>query len=218
MTKIILILEFILFFLLGCDNNKIPKNKENSQLYTEKPINLGFIKLFNANALSDKTIWKNSLQYKIINDIFLNQKEIVDSEKTKLLNLTSMDIREYIQNIRLTQYVTIQDSLDYMNQIDTTLLIFDCVKLKNTICVSVKKYLQLFDSNTIDKGWILFNKEYGKYGIHYYSIPLVNTAKDKAIMIMGGFAYKQGSKELLFLKKNNIGKWAIYNKILIEII
>ncbi|MFZ1799039.1 MAG: hypothetical protein WAU24_04180 [Chitinophagaceae bacterium] len=148
----------------------------------------------------------------------MKKEELPNAENIKLLNLTSQDIRTYFENIKLTEYVTIQDSIDFMNQMDTGLYIFDCNKFKNTICVSVSEYLEIFGLHKSKDNWISFNKLYGKYGLHYFSIPLVNSTENKAIMISGGVAYRQGSRELLFLEKNQKAQWVVYKSVLLEII
>jgi len=220
--KIILAAEISLIFLSGCKNNdtqSITSNKETNEKYTfYPPTQFGFLILPEKKAESVNKTWIQPLQYKIINDLNFKIEELSNSEKIKLLNLTSQDIRTYFENIKLTEYVTIQDSIDFMNQMDTGLYIFDCNKLKNTICVSVAEYLDIFGLHKPEDNWISFNKLYGKYGLHYFSIPLVNSMGNKAIMIMGGANYKQGSKELLFLEKNSKEKWVVYKNVQLEII
>lgn len=219
--KIILAAEISLIFLCGCKNNdtqSITSNKETNEKYTfHPPFLFGFLILPEKKAVSVNKIWIQPLQYKIINDLNFKIEELPNTEKIKLLNLTSQDIRTYFENIKLTEYVTIQDSIDFMNQMDTGLYIFDCNKLKNTICVSVAEYMEIFGLHKPEDNWTSFNKLYSKYGLHYFSIPLVNSTENKAIMISGGVAYSQGSRELLFLEKNQKAQWAVYKSVLLEI-
>ena len=220
--KIILAAEISLIFLSGCKNNdtqSITSNKETNEKYTfHPPTQFGFLILPEKKAVSVNKPWIQQLQYKIINDLNFKIEELSNSEKIKLLNLTSQDIRTYFENIKLTEYVSVQDSIDFMNQMDTCLYIFDCNKLKNIICVSVPEYMEIFGLHKPKDNWISFNNLYGKDGLHFFSIPVVNSTENKAIMISGGVAYRQGSKELLFLEKNQKAQWVVYKSVLLEII
>ena len=220
--KIILAAEISLIFLCGCKNNdtqSITSNKETNEKYTfHPPFLFGFLILPEKKAVSVNKIWIQPLQYKIINDLNFKIEELPNTEKIKLLNLTSQDIRTYFENIKLTEYITIQDSIDYISKMDTGLYIFDCNKIKNVICVSVSECVKIFGSKNSDDNWLSFIKSNGNYGLHYFSIPIVNSTENKAIMISGGVAYRQGSRELLFLEKNQKAQWVVYKSVLLEII
>lgn len=67
----------------------------------------------------------------------------------------------------------------------------------------------LFSGESIDSGWIRFRAIYGNYGLHYFSIPLLNRDKTKALMTAGGWGGSRlGSGDLLLLVKKG-DRWRI---------
>ena len=79
-------------------------------------------------------------------------------------------------------------------------------------------YFQVFKNKQKDSAWNDFIDKYGLYGIHYFSIPIFNKEKTKAIIISGGEGSSRiGDKSLLIFYFKD-GKWEIIKDISLEII
>ena len=205
------IITIIVVTLISCAEK--PKQKEN--IGPPKLIDLGVVIIDSLSAIQIKPLIKDKDVYQLLSDAILPQGRLSETEKLKLINLTTADITNNIK-FPLTNYCDIRDSINFFANLDKVTYSFDCSLLQNTVCISGNDIALLL---TLDKenGWKDFRNEYGKYGVHYFSIPLFNLDKTKAIIIVGGAgSTKTGSKELLFLKKVK-GKWTINQEVTLGI-
>jgi hypothetical protein len=179
-------------------------------------IYLGVVITDSLSAIQTKPLVKDKDVYQLLSDAIIPQGQLSDIEKLKLINLTTADIRSNIK-FPLTLYCDAHDSIDFFTNLDKRTYMFDCSLLTNTACISGADIAQIFGLDK-EKGWTDFRNRYGKYGLHYFSIPLFNSNRTKAILITGGAgSTKTESKELLFLEKVR-NKWTIYREVTLEII
>lgn len=212
MRRYKLTLYFILIAFASCINNR----QTEEQIPPPRVIDFGVVVEDSIHAIQTKLVVKDNDVYQLLNDAILPHGLLKDPEKLKLLNLTTSDIR-YSIKFPLTDYCSKQDSIAFFLNIDTLTYSFDCSQLTNTICISVPNFLEIFCLD-IQKGWTDFRNKYGNYGLHYFSVPLFNHHRTKAIIISGGNGSdKIGSKKLLFLKKTG-NKWTVHKEVVLEII
>lgn len=179
-------------------------------------IDFGVVTTDSLGAIQIKPLYKDKDVYQLLSDAILPQGKLSNLEKLKLINLTTADIRSKIE-FQLTLYCDVQDSIDFFANLDTKTYCFDCSLLPNTVCFSSADIAQLFALYD-EKGWANFRNKYGNYGLHYFSIPLFNSDRTKAIIIYGGMgSTKTGSTELLLLEKAR-SKWTIYRTVTLGII
>ena len=191
------------------------KQTQKENIGPPKLLNLGVVITDSLSAIQNKPLIQDRDIYQLLSDAILPQGQLSEKEKLKIINLTTADIINYIK-FPLTKYCDIQDSIIFFTNLDKETYSFDCTLLQNTVCISGTDIGLIFNLDN-EITWKDFRNKYGKYGIHYFSIPLFNIDKTKAIIVTGGAgSTKTGSKELLFLKKVK-GKWTINQKVTLGI-
>ena len=215
-----LVFALMMLTLLHCTDDPIRvtvTHEEKEQAPPPPPINFGVVTAFRDQAAGVKAVYVSDNVYQLLHDAITPGGQINDSEKLKLLNITTSDIRQYTKSVHsLSKYCSKQDSTDFFTNIDTARYVFDNTRLINIICIPVPEYLQIFNKGNCADNWGAFRNKYGKYGLHYWSIPLFNQSHTKALMITGGAGdCRIGSNELILLLKEK-GKWRIKDEVTLE--
>ena len=216
-----LVFALVMLTLQHCINEPIkvtvtPEEKE--QKPPPPQTDFGVVIAFREQAAKVKAVYASDNVYQLLHDAIAPRGQKSDSEKLKLLNITTADIRHYTQSVHsLSKYCSKQDSTDFFANIDTATYSFDSARLINIICISVPEYLQIFNKGNCADNWDAFRNKYGHYGLHYLSIPLFNRSHTKALMITGGVGNcRLGSKELILLVKGK-DKWRIKDEVTLEV-
>ncbi len=212
-----LFLLLSLLILFGC-SGKAPQSHQYIEKKPPKPpVAYGFAHVSNDSvALEAKDTLKEDVYYKILNDAILPAGKLNLKKKIKFTNLTSKWVIEYLKDTSLLRYFT-KDELTILDSEATqrAIYIFDPKRMNNAVSISVSDEIKIFKNKPKEKAWKYFNETYGLYGLHYFSVPLLNKEKNKAIVISGGVGYflgMTGSEEILILNLVG-GKWQIIKKI-----
>ena len=134
--------QTILLIVLGltaCINN--PQTEGN--ILPPRLIDFGVVTVDSLKAIQTKSILHDKEVYQLLSDAILPHGHLKDSEKLKLVNLTTSDIQRNIE-FPLTDYCSRQDSVEFFESIDTMTYSFDCALLPNTICISAAEVVEIF--------------------------------------------------------------------------
>ena len=211
--KIIACLLFgILISLFSC--SEVSDKKFGKIAIPSPPSDFGLVIAYDSTVLKISDTVKDETCYQILKEAILPIGEFNSKDKIKVLNITTGNIAEYLNNKELSSYFTKNEiELFKSKSNNKNIFVFDPHQLNNSICISAADLIKIFRGKSYDAGWVDFVSKYGRYGLHYFSIPIVNNENTKAIIITGGDGGGHtGSKEIRVL--NNIkGKWKIVGEI-----
>ena len=215
MTRFLFLIFILSFAISSCHSE--PDSVTESSLPPPPPIDFGVVRAFPKNVLEIRDTLKSEEIYKLLNDVLLPPSVDKRQDKLKLLNLTTSDIINEIQFVQMSEYCSIEDSIDFISNMNSSISVFDCSKLRNVVCISASEFLDRFAGKDKIQAWQEFREKYGLFGLHYFSVPVFNKSKTKAMMITGGDGSATiGSKELRFFIKKE-GKWFTQTELTLQI-
>ena len=211
--KVIACLSFgTLISLLSC--SEVSDKKFDKVIIPSPPTDFGLVIAYDSTVLKIGDTVKDKICYQIFKDAILPVGKFNSQDKIKILNITTANIIAYLNNKELSSYFTKDEIESFkLKSNNKSLFVFAPSQLNNSICISAADCIKIFKGKSSDSGWRDFVNKYGRYGLHYFSIPIINDENTKAIIITGGDGSGHaGSKEIQVL--NNIkGKWKIVGEI-----
>ncbi len=164
------------------------------------------------------------LEYQLQPQSAYNWKEFIDylkgnrtlSEEDPLFNL----VVNWDKAISILQpYLKPGDKPFMLEQIDSSVLIWNCDRLNTVICPDTNvvdsifslpdKPIQSKEVLAFKDPWSIFRQVYGNYGLHSYSKPIYNQNRTIVIIEHSGVGgYTMGSGEIYIFKRDN-SKWEL---------
>ena len=181
------------------------------------PTDFGVVVAYDSIALNATDTIRDENCYTIMNDAILSKGKFGDSVKMKVLNITSANIKEDIKSVSLTEWFTKDEMEELQQRMSEKIYVLDPLLLHNCMAISLKEFLSTFKSKHLDEGWASFRNKFGKYGLHYFSLPLITNGGTKALLVKGGNGESHiGSRELIILTKVK-DHWKIVKEITLGI-
>jgi len=180
------------------------------------------IKIKVLSKIAKRQITENDIYELITQTVFLSDEDALPDSLclkiVKKVSTNSYDITfKDIENL-YPKYISKNDIIYLYSQLTCDEFLWDCSKLKNTVCLSVADLVDLQKSyqdscSYEDVYWDTFIRKYGYYGLHVFSKPIFNLKKDFALVIYNGSGGRGlGSGQYLIFKKES-NKWILVEEI-----